>query len=291
MEKSKPQSQVEIATEEEWAMKRKMIKDRIKSSCNKDPIKFDEETELEGREDHEADYEKVPDGLAAPGSFSNRGWADAAEHPVLQAVVVDNPMSKHEFSSSGSLPVASPAAMPVAPPVNSHSFRVPPKLWQQVHLRRLRKKTQLPRIDIWARFMARLSDMPTGTVKRFRGTRYRRGMKGIVVCGYEISSQPALAVLDDVIRFKDGKTYEEDCPSEAYDESLVAKTVLENSEAARVKNWPQGVAFVAKLPSITQPTMERERQRNHIPKIVVPDDRVQFAMGLAELSYEEIMSS
>ena len=61
---------------------------------------------------------------------------------------------------------------------------------------------------------------------------------------------------------------------------------MENSEAARVKNWPQSVGFVAKLPSITQPTMERERQRNHIRKIVVPDDRVQFAMGLAELSYE-----
>jgi hypothetical protein len=69
--------------------------------------------------------------------------------------------------------------------------------------------------------------------------------------------------------------------------------VMEKSEGARVKRWPKNVIFVRKLPPITQPTMEREWQRwqRHLGRnIVVPDDRLQFAMELADLPFETIMS-
>ena len=71
--------------------------------------------------------------------------------------------------------------------------------------------------------------------------------------------------------------------------------VIEKSEDAGGKRWSKEVVFVRKLCPITQPTMEREGQRRMWQRhsgrnIVVPDDRIQFAMGLAELSMETIMS-
>ena len=152
VEKSQAQSQVDSATKAKWALEGKIIKDRIKSSCIKDRIKFDEETELEGREDYEADYEKVLQGLEYPGYYSNRLRATAAvECPSIHAIMMDNPMSKHEFSFSGSHLLCELSDVPVAPPANPQSFHLPPKFWQQMHLRRLRKKTNvtLPKIDIW----------------------------------------------------------------------------------------------------------------------------------------------
>ena len=145
-------TRVERVTKAKWALEGKIIKDRIKSSCIKDRIKFDEETELEGREDYEADYEKVLQGLEYPGYYSNRLRATAAvECPSIHAIMMDNPMSKHEFSFSGSHLLCELSDVPVAPPANPQSFHLPPKFWQQMHLRRLRKKTNvtLPKIDIW----------------------------------------------------------------------------------------------------------------------------------------------
>ena len=152
VEKSQAQSQVDSATKAKWALEGKIIKDRIKSSCIKDRIKFDEETELEGREDYEADYEKVLQGLEYPCYYSSRLRATAAvECPSIHAIMMDNPMSKHEFSFSGSHLLCELSDVPVAPPANPQSFHLPPKFWQQMHLRRLRKKTNvtLPKIDIW----------------------------------------------------------------------------------------------------------------------------------------------
>ena len=63
---------------------------------------FDEEIELEGREDYEADYEKVLDGLEYPIPYSNRDRTDARIHPVLRGLMLENPMSRHEFSFLGS---------------------------------------------------------------------------------------------------------------------------------------------------------------------------------------------
>ena len=63
---------------------------------------FDEEIELEGREDYEADYEKVLDGLEYPGDYFNRDKADARIHPAIRGIMLDNPMSQQEFSFSGS---------------------------------------------------------------------------------------------------------------------------------------------------------------------------------------------
>ena len=57
------------------------------------------------------------------------------------------------------------------------------------------------------------------------------------------------------------------------------------------KKWPTSVVFVAKLPPITEPSMDRPWRRTRSRDIDVPDERVQFAMGLAELSMEEIMMS
>ena len=59
----------------------------------------------------------------------------------------------------------------------------------------------------------------------------------------------------------------------------------------RTKKWPASVVFVAKLPPITEPSMDRPWRRTRSRDIDVPDERVQWAMGLAELSMEEIMSS
>ena len=59
----------------------------------------------------------------------------------------------------------------------------------------------------------------------------------------------------------------------------------------RTKKWPASVVFVAKLPPITEPSMDRPWRRTRSRDIDVPDERVQFAMGLAELSMEEIMMS
>ena len=82
-----------------------------------------------------------------------------------------------------------------------------------------------------------------------------------------------------------------------------AKTLLGNSALLdamndrvkndRVKNWPKNVFFLAKLPSIRQPVMEKRAPRKRSrPIIDVADaDRVQYAMELAELSFEEIMKS
>ena len=71
--------------------------------------------------------------------------------------------------------------------------------------------------------------------------------------------------------------------------------VIEKAEDAGGKRWSKEVVFVRKLPPITQPTMEREGQRRMMQRrlgrnIVVPDDRLQFAMELAALPFEEIMS-
>ena len=59
----------------------------------------------------------------------------------------------------------------------------------------------------------------------------------------------------------------------------------------RTKKWPTSVVFVTKLPPITEPSMDRPWRRTRSRDIDVPDERVQFAMGLAELSMEEIMMS
>ena len=150
VEKSQAQSQVDSATKAKWALEGKIIEGRITSQSRK--VWFDEETELEGREDYEADYEKVLEGLEHPCYYSGRLRADAAvEFPSIQAIMMDNPMSKHEFSFSGSHLLCELSDVPVAPPANPQSFHLPPKLWQQMHLRRLRKKTNvtLPKIDIW----------------------------------------------------------------------------------------------------------------------------------------------
>ena len=107
---------------------------------------------MEGREDYEADYEKVLQGLEYPCYYSSRLRATAAvECPSIHAIMMDNPMSKHEFSFSGSHLLCELSDVPVAPPANPQSFHLPPKFWQQMHLRRLRKKTNvtLPKIDIW----------------------------------------------------------------------------------------------------------------------------------------------
>ena len=155
----KAQSQVERVTRRKLALEGKIIKDRldITTKANRgmeDQIKFDEETELEGREDYEADYEKVLQGLQHPCYYDRRLRAAAAVgKPSIKAIMMDkmdNPMSKHEFSFSGSH-LCELSDVPVAPPANAQSFHMPPKLWQQMHLRRLRKKTNvtLPKIDIW----------------------------------------------------------------------------------------------------------------------------------------------
>ena len=155
----KAQSQVERVTRRKLALEEKIIKDRldITTKANRgmeDQIKFDEETELEGREDYEADYEKVLQGLQHP-CYYDRLLREAAAvgKPSTKATMMDkmdNPMSKHEFSFSGSH-LCELSDVPVAPPANAQSFHLPPKLWQQMHLRRLRKKTNvtLPKIDIW----------------------------------------------------------------------------------------------------------------------------------------------
>ena len=61
----------------------------------------------------------------------------------------------------------------------------------------------------------------------------------------------------------------------------------------RRRNWPKSVVFVRKLPAIIQPTMERPQRRARGREIDVPEERLrlQYAMELAELSMEEIMSS
>jgi hypothetical protein len=86
VEGSQAQSQVDSATKATWAR------------CSM----FDEEIELEGREDYEADYEKVLDGLEYPIPYSNRDRTDARIHPVLRGLMLENPMSRHEFSFLGS---------------------------------------------------------------------------------------------------------------------------------------------------------------------------------------------
>ena len=70
--------------------------------------------------------------------------------------------------------------------------------------------------------------------------------------------------------------------------------VIEKSEDAGGKRWSKEVVFVRKLPPITQPLMEREGQRRMMQRrsgrnIVVPDDRIQFAMELAALPFETVM--
>ena len=148
-EKSKAQSQVDSATKAKWALEGKIIEGRITSQSRK--VWFDEVTELEGREDYEADYEKVLDALEDPRDYFNRDKADARIHPVIRGIMVDNPMSKQEFSFSGLHLSCELSDVPMAPPANPQSFHLPPKFWQQMHLRRLRKKTNvtLPKIDIW----------------------------------------------------------------------------------------------------------------------------------------------
>ena len=148
-EKSKAQSQVDSATKAKWALEGKIIQGRITSQSRK--VWFDEVTELEGREDYEADYEKVLDALEDPRDYFNRDKADARIHPVIRGIMVDNPMSKQEFSFSGLHLSCELSDVPMAPPANPQSFHLPPKFWQQMHLRRLRKKTNvtLPKIDIW----------------------------------------------------------------------------------------------------------------------------------------------
>ena len=61
----------------------------------------------------------------------------------------------------------------------------------------------------------------------------------------------------------------------------------------RRRNWPKSVVFVRKLPSIIQPIMDRPQRRARGREIDVPEERMrlQYAMELAELSMEEIMSS
>ena len=69
VEKSQAQSQVDSATKAKWALEGKIIEGRITSQSRKVEKRcsmFDEETELEGREDYEADYEKVLQGLEYP---------------------------------------------------------------------------------------------------------------------------------------------------------------------------------------------------------------------------------
>ena len=70
MEKSKVESQVDNATKAKWALEGKIIEGRITSQSSrveKRPAEdwFDEETELEGRQDYEADYKKVIDALSS----------------------------------------------------------------------------------------------------------------------------------------------------------------------------------------------------------------------------------
>ena len=55
VEKSQAQSQVDCATKAKWALEGKIIEGRITSQSRK--VWFDEVTELEGREDYEADYD------------------------------------------------------------------------------------------------------------------------------------------------------------------------------------------------------------------------------------------
>ena len=128
VEKSQAQSQVDSATKAKWELEEKIIQGRITSSGEG---WFDEVTELEGREDYEADYEKVLDALEYLGDYSNRDRA------VL--------------SCSGLHLLDELSDVPVAPPANPRSFHLPPKFWQQMYRRRLRKKTNvtLPKIDIW----------------------------------------------------------------------------------------------------------------------------------------------
>ena len=125
VEKSQAQSQVDSATKAKWELEEKIIQGRITSSGEG---WFDEVTELEGREDYEADYEKVLDALEYLGDYSNRDPA------VLSCLGLDL-LDELELSD-----------VPVAPPAN-----LPPKFWQQMYRRRLRKKTNvtLPKIDIW----------------------------------------------------------------------------------------------------------------------------------------------
>ena len=126
VEKSQAQSQVDSATKAKWELEEKIIQGRIIAEGW-----FDEVTELEGREDYEADYEKVLDALEYLGDYSNRDRA------VL--------------SCSGLHLLDELSDVPVAPPANPRSFHLPPKFWQQMYRRRLRKKTNvtLPKIDIW----------------------------------------------------------------------------------------------------------------------------------------------
>ena len=105
MGKSRAQSQVDSATKTKWALEGKIIEGRITSQSRKVEKRcsmFDEEIELEGREDYEADYEKVLDGLEYPIPYSNRDRTDARIHPVLRGLMLENPMSRHEFSFLGS---------------------------------------------------------------------------------------------------------------------------------------------------------------------------------------------
>ena len=122
---------------------------------------FDEETELEGRQDYEADYKKVIDGLEHPCLHLRKDIAQM--HPVIRGITLDDPMSNQELSFSGSnlFERAGRGAVeragrelsdvPVASPECPKSFHLLPNFWQQMHRRRLRKKTNVtvPNIDIW----------------------------------------------------------------------------------------------------------------------------------------------
>jgi len=159
VDKSQTQSQVEIATKAKWALEGKIIEGRITSESAKDW--FDEETELEGRQDYEADYKKVLHGLEHPCLHLRKDIAQM--NPVIGGIVLDDPMSNQELSFSGSnlFERAGRGAVerasrelsdvPVASPECPKSFHLLPNFWQQMHRRRLRKKTNVtvPNIDIW----------------------------------------------------------------------------------------------------------------------------------------------
>ena len=105
MGKSRAQSQVDSATKAKWTLEGKIIEGRITSQSRKGEKRcsmFDEEIELEGREDYEADYEEVLDGLKYPTDYSNCDRTDPRIHPAIRGIMLPNPMSRQEFSFSGS---------------------------------------------------------------------------------------------------------------------------------------------------------------------------------------------